>query len=250
MRNKKFAHGACQSLMMSLVFFVVIEAKAAEVPAGEIVRKSDEARAPKIPFSFQANVTNYNGSESQNNIYRVSIKGTELSLIDQLEPVRMVGRKLLMKGHDLWLYTPEIKRPTRIGFEQRLTGEVSNGDLARTRFYEDYTASLTGQETIDGKPCYKLHLTAKDNSVTYRQIDYWVEKVTFLPKKALFYAISGKLLKSAAYSNFKLILGHSRMTKTLIRDAVQPTKQSIMIYTGQKAENFDDSFFNKESFGE
>jgi len=245
---------AIVSLFLSLSLFpsAFPSAFAAET-ADQIVRKADDARGPKIPYSFTARVTNYNGSEVQDNTYRVSSKGTDLSLVAQTEPTRLQGRKLLMKGRDLWLYTPEIKRPTRIGFEQRLTGEVSNGDLARTHFAADYNSVLKGQEKVggpSGKMCYKLHLTAKTKEVTYREIDYWVEKTTYYPLKAQFFAISGKLLKSAIYSDFKPILGHNRLTKTIIQDALQPSKRSVLIYTKQKKENFDDSFFSKESLGE
>jgi outer membrane lipoprotein-sorting protein len=215
-----------------------------------IVRKADEGRGPQMQFSFTAKVTNLSGSDSQVNTYRVFSNQMEASLVEQTEPQRLVGRKLLMKGHDLWLYTPGIHRPTRISFEQRLTGEVSNGDLARTNFSGDYSAVLKKTESIEGKSCLKLHLTANAKDVTYREADYWVEKDTYLPRMAMFYAISGKLLKSAVYSDFKPIMGHLRMTKIVIKDALQPSKQSIMEYSDQRKEHFKDGFFNKESLGQ
>ena len=41
---------------------------------------------------------------------------------------------MLMKGRDLWVFTPNVSQPIRLGLAQRLTGQVANGDLARANF--------------------------------------------------------------------------------------------------------------------
>ena len=39
----------------------------------------------------------------------------------------------------------------RLSLSQRLTGEVSNGDLARANFAGDYKPKLLRTETVDGR---------------------------------------------------------------------------------------------------
>ncbi|MFM8312725.1 MAG: outer membrane lipoprotein-sorting protein, partial [Deltaproteobacteria bacterium] len=101
----------------------------------EIVQRADDARYPSGQFSFFVKVTDKEeGSTSNETVYLVHTKDNDNSLVETKVPERMRGRKLLMKKQDLWLFLPTLKKPTRVGFEQRLTGEVSNGDLARTNF--------------------------------------------------------------------------------------------------------------------
>jgi hypothetical protein len=233
-----------------LWFFAIISllAHAATPSADEIVRKADEARGPAGTYSFKVSVEELDkGEAGQETVYKVYSKNIDYTLIDTLAPARQKGRKLLMRGNDLWLFLPTVKRPTRVSFQQRLTGEVSNGDIARTNFAKDYDAKLEGEEEVDGKPCYKLSLTAKGKDVTYRSITYWVEKAGLNPVKAEFYALSGKLLKTGVYSGPEPVLGRQRLTHMVITDALRPTKQSRLHYTDYKKENLDDSFFNKES---
>lgn len=241
------------SLKFSLAFLFLfsLQLAAAEITADQIVKNADEARGPQGTYSCHVKVDDIEaGTVSSETTYKVYSKNVDLTLIDTIAPPRLLGRKLLMRDNDLWLYLPTVKRPTRVSFQQRLTGEVSNGDIARTNFAKDYDAKLVGTETMKGKVCYKLSLTAKRKEVTYRSIMYWVDKSNFRPIKVDFYALSGKLLKSGEYSSPKPVLGKIRMTEMIITDALRATRQSHLLYSDYKVEKLDDSFFNKETLGE
>src|SRR5262249_23659924 len=98
------------------------------VNAEEAVKKADEGRMPDGEVTFVARVLDYDQkSLLRETRYRVSSQGESASLIETIAPERQKGRKLLMEGDSLWLYTPDIKRPARVSLQQRLTGEVSNG---------------------------------------------------------------------------------------------------------------------------
>src|SRR5690606_28178768 len=151
-------------------------------------------------------VRDYEGRSTKGEtIYKVSAKGEKYALVETMSPVRMKGRKLLLREHDLWLWLPSVRRPTRVSMQQRLTGEVANGDIARTRFHQDYHPKIAGVVQHGGAPHYLLKLTAKHKDTTYRKLDLWVHTKTFRPAKAQFYAISGKLLKTATYSEFRRV---------------------------------------------
>jgi hypothetical protein len=217
----------------------------------EIVKKADEARAPQGDFSCLVEVQDKDGDTvSAKTTYKVYSKGNDLTLVQTVAPARLVGRKLLMRENDLWLYLPSVKRPTRVGFQQRLTGEVSNGDLASTNFAKDYDAKIVGDDTLDGHACYKLELTAKRKDVTYNSITYWVEKNNFHPRKAEFHALSGKLLKTGIYSRYAPELGKERVSQMIITDALHPTRQSVLQYKEYRREKLNDRLFNKESLAE
>jgi len=216
----------------------------AELDANEIVKKADLKRGlGNISHSFKATITN---EENKKDVFIVKFKDVNSSLIEQIEPERARGRKMLMKEYDMWLFTPNIKKPIRVSFEQKLTGEVANGDIARTNYAEDYDAKILGTEKISGKEYYKLELIAKNKKVTYGKIEYLVEKKSFYPHSAIFFALSGKALKKAEYKDFVSIKGEMRSTKMHIEDFINKNKYSIMVTSDHTPEKFSESTFNKD----
>ncbi len=236
-----------KTLLFSTASLLVLGSAWADPAADKIVAKSDEARGPQGAFSMKVEVKDTLAHDTKVSVFKISSKGNKFSLVEQTEPARQQGRKLLMRDYDLWLSNPNISRPTRISFEQKLSGEVSNGDIVRTNFSEDYSATVKAEESIAGVSCFKINLVAKNKDVTYRSIDYWVDKKTFFPMKAVFFALSGKALKTATYSEFKSVLGRTRMTKVVIEDALQKNRTSVLTYSHHKKENFSDAYFSKES---
>ena len=211
-----------------------------EIDANEIVKKADLKRGlGNVSHSFNVTITD---QDEKNEVYHVLFKDINSSLTEQTEPARARGRKILMKDYDIWLFTPNIKKALRISLEQKLTGQVSNGDIARTNYAEDYEATIIKSDTNN----YFLNLKAKNNKVTYGKIEYLVSKKDFNPLEATFFAVSGKALKKAVFSDFKLIHGLSRTTKMTIQDYLQKNKTSTMVFSDYKFEKFNDGQFNKE----
>ena len=228
---------------------LVLEAGGAELDVAKLIKRADEARMPEMDTSVMVQIIDYREQRVVHETkYKVLSKGSDSSLVETVFPDRQKGRKLLMKKDDLWFFTPDIKRPTRVSMQQRLTGEVSYGDIARTNFAGDYDAKFVSDEEVAGKKCHKLDLKANREGVTYSRIVYWLslDKET-MPVQAEFYAVSGKLLKRAIYQEPKPILGRSRVTKVTIEDAVEKSKQSVMVYSNHKLEKLDPSIFNKDS---
>lgn len=227
-----------------LSFFLTATVFAADMDPNDIVRKADLRRGlGNTSHSFNVTITN---QENKKEVYKVAFKDVNSSLTEQTEPERARGRKLLMNDYDIWLYTKNIKKPLRISLEQKLTGEVANGDIARTNYAEDYEATILGVEKRGNNEFYKLELKAKNKKVTYGRIEYYVSKKDYIPMEATFFALSGKPLKRATFSDFKPIQGLSRSTKMVITDYLQKEKVNTLIFSDHKSEKFDDSLFNKD----
>lgn len=246
MRNLTFF-----ALQFCSVVALAAPGKSAGPEADEIVRRADAARIPDGSVTFMVSAKDYEKKEFvRETRYKVFNKGREKSLVQTEFPVRQKGRKLLMEEDNLWFYTPDTRKPARVSMQQKLTGEISNGDLARTNFAGDYDAKIDGSEKIGGKETYRLTLTANRKGVTYSKIDYWVDKASFAPVKAVFYALSGKVLKTAQYSGLKDVLDSKCVTKLLFTDALDPSKQSIVVYSDHARTPIPDSVFSKESLRE
>ena len=241
--SSMFRKSVCFLVSVS-VFFIAGSAVAAPESAQSLVKKADAHRGLQKSFSVQVRVVVNDGREKSEQVYKVRVKDFETSLVEQIEPVRAQGRKLLMKGLDMWLFTPQVKKAVRISLQQRLTGDVANGDISRTNYADDYSSKIAGQDA--SMKATILELRARDKRVTYHRVKYWIETASQRPLKSEFYALSGKLLKTATFSDFKQIDGLDRMTKVTIQDAVVKSKTSTLIYTNHRPQTFSDSEFNKE----
>lgn len=247
----KFAKNALTwgKAFVCALFFIFLYPQiplAAELTAGEIVKRADSVRSPDTDFSVDVTITSLrSGKEARVTKYEVFVKGKDNTLIKTMYPPRERGRSILMKGLDLWVYLPNIRRPVRISLQQRLVGEVSYGDIARVNFSGDYEAKIIREETIDGKTYYVLDLTAKNMRVTYNRAVYWVQKDNFHPFKAEFYSISGKLLKICYYEDYQHRMERLRPMRLILEDPLRKGKKSIIKYNNMILTELPDKYFTK-----
>jgi outer membrane lipoprotein-sorting protein len=216
--------------------------------ARSIVEKADQVRFPAEGFEVEVainSVDRANGNDEARR-YKVLSKGNENTIVMIVEPASERGQIMLMKGRDLWVFLPNVSQPVRLGLGQRLTGQVANGDLARANFAGDYTPKLLRSENLDGQKCYVLELNAAERGVTYGRVMYWVDQANYRPRKAEFYSLSGRLLKTARYQNYQQVLGRMRPTRLLMEDALREGEQSTMDYSNMKLRELDDKIFTKD----
>lgn len=219
----------------------------AQPAAEEILRRADEMRFPQEGFEVVLRVrTSEEGRATEERAYKVLSKGNENSLVLTVEPAAERGQILLMKGRDLWLYLPRVSQPVRLSLAQRLTGQVANGDIARANFSGDYSPKVVGTEKLGNDSLYVLELTAVDRKVTYQRVRYWVRQSDYRPRKAEFYSVSERLLKTCRYEEFGSLGGKVRPTRLVMVDAVQKGAESTLEYSNLKLRELPDQIFTKE----
>jgi hypothetical protein len=141
---------------------------------------------------------------------------------------------------------PSVSQPVRLSLGQRLTGQVANGDLARSNFTGDYSAQLLRTDTIEGEQFKVLELTALDRSVTYAKVIYWVNHSTYRPHKAEFYSLSNRLLKTCRYENYQELSGSMRPTRLVMEDALRKGEESVLEYSAMQLRDLPDKVFTKD----
>ncbi len=228
-------------LLLTLLFTSPLAA----ADANAILQRSDAYRGALNSFSIDVDLTTYEGTKSQTSKFRVYAKGSDRSIVEFLAPATDKGRLLLMLRDAMWVYMPSSSRPIRISPMQRLMGQASNGDVARTSFAIDYTATAAAE---DGS-MWVLELAAKDPSMSYKRIRLWVDRATHEPRRADFYVASGKLLKRAHYKRFDTMAGRRVVTEIEIADLLRSGHRTVMRYANLTARDDPDRMFTRDALG-
>lgn len=170
----------------------------------ELLAAADRHRHPWP--SFRVDISLKVGKEAQ--AWRVHARENGDARVDGLSP-KEKGRSVLVLGDDMYLLLPDAKRPVKVSPQQRLLGPASGGDIARSRFSEDYTAVLEGEDTVEGEACHRLRLQARRPVVAFQKATLWVAKAGRRPVKAEFRMASGKLARTVTFREGALVQGRA-----------------------------------------
>jgi len=211
--------------------------------ATALLKRSDTYRNGWPAYTLRVKITNFeSGKSDEEHDYEVSQKGTDKTYVEFMSP-REKGRHLLMLGDDMWIYLPDTSRPVRITPLERLSGDASNGDVARTNYAVDYSAEYVREEKLGNDNCYVLNLTAKRKGATYQRILYWVRSEDSRPVRAEFYLTSGKHIKSATFDDYKESNGRLLLRKLTLYDEIRHNSHSVLEYSNAAQRNLPDKLF-------
>ena len=232
-------------------------AACAATDAQAILAASDAVRNPAKPFGVVVTLIEYRNRKQTDastlEIYSKADKagGQYRTLMRFVDPPRDANKLLLKSGNDLWFFDPASKASIRLSPQQRLLGQAANGDVLTADLAKDYKAELVGEEEVaDGervrRRCYKLRLVEQSPDVTYHQVEMWIEIQSARPVKSLFYAESGRLLKTAYYRKFLPQLGMERPTEVVIIDGLDPNWVTIMRYSDYTWRDVPDAWLQRD----
>ncbi|HUI65619.1 MAG TPA: outer membrane lipoprotein-sorting protein [Bacteroidota bacterium] len=224
------------------------EARHAALPPDpeSLLQQSDLSRNGWETYEVLTVITNYaDGELTAEGKFQTYIKGADKTLVKFLN-VDVKGQFLLMLEDAMWIYMPNTRKPIRITPLQRLLGNASNGDVARTRYAGDYKATLKGEEVLDGVPCYVLNLDAQREGATYHRVEYWVRQDDARPRKAEIYLTSGKHYKTIFYDAFAVSHGRLLLTQMTIYDRLREGSKTIMTFSSYTPEDIPEKYFNKD----
>jgi outer membrane lipoprotein-sorting protein len=217
--------------------------------AAAILKQVDVLRNPLESFQIDVELTSHRKNESETWSFRVFGQGYDKSLVEFVAPAVEKGKFMLMLRDALWIYMPNTRKPIRISPLQRLMGEASNGDVARTNYGVDYVPSLAGEDVLDGVKTYVLDLKAKDEDISYSHVKLWVAKQNYEPIQAEFYVLSGMLMKRAVFREFGILNGRRVITGIDIHDVRQKGFWTHLRYTNLQPKQMADKYFNKNYLG-
>jgi outer membrane lipoprotein-sorting protein len=227
-----------------LTWVLVSGAATPAVPdAVALLTRSDTYRNGWPAYVVNVKISDYeSGKSDEEHLYQVSQKGSDKTYVEFMSP-REKGRHLLMVGDDMWVYLPDTSRPVRITPLERLSGDASNGDVARTNYSIDYSPVYLRTEKVGAVDCFVLDLTAKRKGATYQRIVYWLRTEDARPVRAEFYLASGKHIKSATFDDYEQYRGRPLLHQLTLYDEIRHNSHSVLEYNGAAQRELPDKLF-------
>ncbi|MFZ5517875.1 MAG: outer membrane lipoprotein-sorting protein [Candidatus Zhuqueibacterota bacterium] len=195
-----------KKLKYIFLMFLLTTAGFAQTPNGEEILQKIDENMSSINRVFTSKMVIHSRRGSRTVESKSWSVGEEKSFTEYLSPAREKGTKMLKLEDMLWMYSPSTDRTIQISGHM-LRQSVMGSDLSYEDMMEDpkltnkYNAAVTGSDTLDGRLCWVLELTAKTSDVAYHKRKQWVDQERYIPLKEELYAKSGKLLKKAELKN-------------------------------------------------
>jgi outer membrane lipoprotein-sorting protein len=198
--------------------------------ADEIVRRADRAvLGESATYTLRMTVVRPGKSERVVEMKGWK-KGDEQGLVRYTTPPKERGTAYLRNGDSTWLFLPSAEKVVRVGPKQNFGGgDFTNGDIFRLSLIQDYDPALLAEEEMLGEACYKLELKAKDRSVAYDRVVYWVRRDgSFYPVRADYHTLSGKRLKWLEASKVARLGGRERPTELVMESALETGARTLL----------------------
>jgi outer membrane lipoprotein-sorting protein len=160
-------------------------------------------------------------------------RGRDEAAIEYLSPERDKGTRMLRKGENLWIYMPGAERVQKISghmLRQGMMGsDLSYEDmLSDADFEKTYDAKIVGEETLEGRPHWKLEALARNPSVTYPKRLLWIDQAWRIPTRQELYAVSGMKLKTWSMGSVKTFDGRQIPMHMEITDHLRAGSRTVI----------------------
>jgi outer membrane lipoprotein-sorting protein len=169
-------------------------------------------------------------------------------------PAREKGQTFLKRGSEMWSWNPAINRliklPPSMMSQGWMGSDYTNDDILReSSVVDDYTHTLEGEEEIDGRQCYKIKLTAREDAeVLWGSQIWWVDKNEFITLKAELYDEDGYLVRTERGSDLKTMDGRFIPTTLELVPAEKEGNKTIVKILEMKFNiTIAESFFSQQN---
>jgi outer membrane lipoprotein-sorting protein len=128
--------------------------------------------------------------------------------------------------------------------------DYTNDDILKeSSVVKDYTHEIAGEETIDGRMCYKINMVAKpDAAVVWGHQVRWIDKKEMLRLKAELYDEDGSLVRTELGSEIKTMDGRMIPTRLELIPAEEKGNKTIVEIKDIRFNvAVEDSFFSQQN---
>jgi len=162
--------------------------------------------------------------------------GTGYSMIRITAPAKEKGTVFLKRDKEIWNWVPSIERtiklPPSMMMQSWMGTDLTNDDLVKeSSIVTDYEHRLEKDTAIDGRPCWKLVLTAKpDAPVVWGSIITYVDKATYVQLRTEFYDEDGYLVNVFTAHDIREMGGRQIATRMEIVPVDKEGYKTVITY--------------------
>jgi len=227
---------------------------AQELSATEIIKKTDEKfKGEQTGYSVMT-MTIVRPTWQRTVEFKSWAKENDYALTLITAPAREKGQTFLKRKNEMWSWNPSINRliklPPSMMSQGWMGSDYTNDDiLSESSVINDYTHTLEGEETVDGNPCYKIKLTAKEDAdILWGSQMWWVIKKDFIAIRAELYDEDGYLVRSETASDLKIMDGRLLPAYLEIVPADAEGQKTIVRIIEMKFNiKLEESFFSQQN---
>jgi outer membrane lipoprotein-sorting protein len=244
----------CTVLFISL-FVTLVSSPLFALDTGDevlaILKKVDANQSYKT-IRYEGKMEIYSGSRVKTKTMVAESSGTQKSFIEFTNPEDR-GVRMLKLDKNIWMYFPSERDTVKISgalLRQGLMGsdfsyeDAMESDELLTR----YSASILGQELVDGHACHVLELLASAKDVAYSKRKIWIDSELFIVRKSEMYARSGLLLKTSRTLGITSQGGRHFPSVVELSDALKKNSKTVMTMTSLSIDiTLDESKFSLQA---
>jgi outer membrane lipoprotein-sorting protein len=204
---------AIPTLLLLCVSAPVV-AGAADVDVGAIVRAIDERQRNQGDWKALCYMEQKEKGKTdvvyELVVYRRDLANQQLFLFTK--PKSEAGKGYLRLEKNLWFYDPGVGRWERRTERERIGGtETRRSDLDESKLAEEYDATYVGAEKLGAYQVHRLELKAKPGvDVAFPIVRLWVDQATNNVLKRQEMALSGRLMRTAYYPQWRKVYSESK----------------------------------------
>ncbi len=242
------------------IFFLLISGflphilPAQDLSPSEAVRKADEKFNGEKSSYSEMSMTIIRPSWQRTVEFKNWSLGREYALSLITAPAKEAGQSFLKRENEMWSWNPSISRliklPPSMMSQGWMGSDYTNDDVLReSSAVNDYTHEFSGEETIGGRICWKIKMTAKPEASTVWGMQIrWIDKKDFLMLKSELYDEDGYLVRTETASQIREMDGRSIPTRIELVPAEEPENKTVVEI---KAIRFnlpvEESFFSQQN---
>ncbi len=228
--NKKFT----ALLILAVLTGCTAEMYSQTLSATEIIRKADDKfNGEKSGYSIMS-MTIVRPSWQRTIEFKTWTLGRDYALTLITAPAREANQTFLKRGTEMWSWNPSINRliklPPSMMSQGWMGSDYTNDDILReSSVVTDYNHEIIGEESIDGRLCYKIKMTAREEaSIVWGQQIRWIDKKDFLVLRAELYDEDGYLVRTETGSDIKTMDGRTIPSRIELVPAEEPENKTIL----------------------
>jgi outer membrane lipoprotein-sorting protein len=222
--------------------------------AKEIVKKADDKFNGEKSSIMVMSMTIIRPSWQRTVDFKNWTLGRDNSLTLITAPARDANQTFLKRGTEMWNWNPSINRliklPPSMMSQGWMGSDYTNDDILKeSSVVNDYTHEITGEETIDGRSCYKIKMVAReDAAVIWGMQKRWIDKKDFLILRAELYNEDGSLVRTETGSELKIMDGRLIQTRMELLPSDEPGNKTIVVIKDMKFNvPIEESFFSQQN---